>query len=272
MAKAKPKVQIPKFSANEIRFANACAVLIWNGLSYEDGSEITSDRDLLVYFSSEFQKLSKNFSSGFFLSRKSLHDLIIVALLKPMYRKQHELSYAKLDKFFRTNYSQYEQSIQFVTTSYEKVVKANDLVVAAAKAVVKNGVSPKAGYRVPFASRLLFFGAPDMFIFNYANRLAEKKLNYQARPHYAYPVYGRDMLQVLKNNWIELSKYNIPTEIANEPEEDITIAYHTHWWARRVLDLALLIRFRVFIPISNPYQILKDLKFNQQSQSLCPKP
>jgi hypothetical protein len=267
MAVAKPKLPVPKFSASEIKRANACAVLIWNGISYEDGSKIVSDRDLLVYFANEFSQIEVSNSQQFSLSRNILHDLIIVSQLKPMYRKQNELSYAQLDAYLKNEYHKFVLGIKGKQAGGVKLAHASQLVKEAGKAVVKPFVSAKAGYRIPFASRLLFFAAPKFLIFNYANRLAEKKMNYQSRPHYAYQDYAFDMLEGLRLNWGELSKYCIPTENADKIERDVKLAYNTHWWARRVFDIALLIRFGVFKPLSNPYGIVKNLQYIRQKQT-----
>lgn len=272
MVAAKPKVTIPKLTAREIRVANDCAILIWNGISFIDGKQITSDRDFLVYFSTEFQNLLANPSQPLSLSQMIIHDLIIISLLKPMYRKQNELSFPQLFSFLQNEYPVYNQAFNAASNTTEQLDISNKLVIASGRAIVRAGVSVKAGYRVPFLSRLLFFAAPHMLVFNYANKLAGKKLNYQSRPHYAYPIYGRDMLDALRNNWSHLSKYNIPTETLGKPEPDIAFAHQTHWWTRRVLDLALLIRFSVFNPSQPSLLGIRNLRYRYQTQTgvACP--
>ena len=264
MAVAKSKKPVPKFSAKEIKLANACAVLIWNGVSYESGKEILSDRDLLIYFSHELAKNHLSSSHRLNLSRAMLHDLIIVSLLKPMYRKQNELSYSNMENYLRRDFQKFIKAINTSKNSEEKLEHASQLVRETGKAVVLPNVSAKAGYRIPFASRLLFFAAPQILIFNYANRLAEKKMNYQSRPHYAYKDYAFDLLGGLRKNWAELSKYSIPTKEPLKAEADIKIAYKTHWWARRVLDIALLIRFGVFKPIPDVYMQILTVTYKEQ--------
>jgi hypothetical protein len=268
----RPRIPIPKLTAQEVRVANNCAVLIWNGISYIDGKKTTSDRDLLVYFSNEFQNIITNPNQQVLLSHNIIHDLIIVSLLKPMYRKQNELSFPQLFSFLQNQYPLYNQAYNQSPHAAEKLQISTDFVIAAGKAVVLPGVSVKAGYRVPFLSRLLFFATPHMLVFNYANRLAEKQLNYQSRPHDAYPHYGKDMLSALRNNWTELSKYNIPTEELGQPEQDISLAYNTHWWTRRVLDLALLIKFNVFQPSPVALSGTANLRYSYQTSTLanCP--
>ena len=249
MPAAKPKRSVPKFSAMEIKRANACAVFMWNGVSYEDWKEVTSDRELLVYFSHEFAQLGTNAAQSFSLSRSALHDLIISATLKIMYRRKNELTYPNLEDYLSQNYLRAMTSAQMSKTTSDKLFHASQLVKEAGRAVVKPNVSKKAGYRISFLSWLLLFSAPQLLIFNYSNKLGEKAMNFQSRPHYAYPDYALEMVEGLRRNWIELSKYNIPTRTSNKVDADIKLAYKTHWWARRVLDIALLIRFGVRVPM-----------------------
>ncbi len=272
MPAAKPRVSLPIFSRKEIKQANDCALLIWNGTSYIDGKEIISDRFFLTYFSHEFSKIITPKSGKFHLQPSIIHDLIIVSLFKPMLRKSSEHDFNALDNFFRKNIKQLHQNNTNISTSLDRVQISSQIVLGAGKAVVKPNVSVKAGYRVPFASRLLFFGMPEFLVFNYANQLCEKKLGYQSRPHVAYPYYANDMLQCLRNNWTELSRYNIPTEIPNQPEPQIKIVHQSHWWARRVLDLALLIKFQVFRPIPINQSMIKGMQYYHQIPSTCAKP
>jgi hypothetical protein len=271
MAIAKKKKPIPVFTSRQIDIANDAAVLLYNGRNFVTGKRIVGDRDFLVHFSSEFERLRKSKKPALRLSRNIIRDLIAVSMLKPMYRKQNELTYPGLERYFNSHYPSLYKGYKSKRDKEIKLLMSSEFVIKSAKAVVKPNVSAKAGYRVPFASRLLFFATPQMLIFNYANRLAEKQMNYQSRPHYAYPYYAKDMLEGLRNNWKELSRYNIPLKRKNKPEADISIAYKSHWWARRVFDIALLLHFRVFTKHYSVYNF-NDItyKFQSKSNSVCP--
>ena len=118
----------------------------------------------------------------------------------------------------------------------------------------------------------MFFAAPSFLIFNYSSRLGEEKLKFQSRPHYAYPDYASEMVEGLRRNWTELSKYNIPTKTANRIDADIKLAYSTHWWARRVLDIALLLRFGVRHAMPNVIVEATKLEYAKQKPLRVPMP
>lgn len=271
MAIAKRRKPIPVFTSRQIDIANDAAVLLYNGRDFVNGEEIVSDREFLVHFSSEFERLRKSNKPAIRLSRIIIHDLIIVSMLKPMYRKQNELTYPGLERYFNSHYPAFYRGYKTNKDKETKLLMSSEFVIKSGKAVVKPNVSAKAGYRVPFASRMLFFAAPEMLIFNYANRLAEKEMKYQSRPHYAYPYYAKDMLEGLRKNWKQLSRYNIPLKRKNKPEVDIAVAYRSHWWARRVFDIALLLHFRVFTKQYSVHNFNNlTYKFQSKSNSLCP--
>lgn len=271
MAIAKKKKSIPVFTSRQLAIANDAAVLLYNGRDFVTGKRIVSDRDFLVHYSSEFELLRKSKKPAIRLSRSVIRDLISVSKLKPMYRKQNELTYPGLERYFNSHYPPLYKGYKSNKDKETKLLMSSEFVIKSGKAVVKPNVSAKAGYRVPFVSRMLFFAAPQMLIFNYANLLAEKHMKYQSRPHYAYPYYAKDMLDGLRKNWKELSHYNIPLKRKNKPEADIAIAYKSHWWARRVFDIALLLHFRVFTKQYSVYNF-NDLiyKFQSKSNSMCP--
>lgn len=271
MVLAKQKKQVPLFTRAEIDAANDCAVLLWNGVDFSSGKKIVSDRDFLVYFSDEFSNIG-NKGHVLHLSRPIIHDLIIISMLKPMYRKQNELTYPGLERYISQHYPSAKLANSRTNHGDVRLGVATEFTISCARAVVKKNVSVKAGYRVPFASRLLFFAAPQLLVFNYANRLAEKKMLYQSRPHYAYPTYANDMLNGLRKNWKLLSKYNLPTEKKGIPEKEVIIAHNTDWWARRVLDIALLIHFGVFSPSVSLSSLRRSLVYTAQSRTTvsCP--
>jgi hypothetical protein len=270
MASAKPRLPVPKFSKSEIAQANDAAILLWNGISYIDGTSIISDRHFYTYFTSCFSVLP--FGGSLTLSRHEIHDLVIAAVLKGMLRKSKEHTKVGLERFFNKEYASFAYKYYSSSTA-ERIEMASKFVVAAGRAYVKRGVSIKAGYRVPFASRLMFFGLPQFLIFNYANELAEKRMGFQTRPHDAYPCFAPVMLDGLRSNWKYLSQYNIPIVKRNKVDSDIIFGHDkTDWWARRVLDLALLIHFGVFKPGTSVRQKRNELVYRYQQKTLVSMP
>jgi hypothetical protein len=192
-----------------------------------------------------------------------------------MLRSQHQLSFSKMELWLRNNYN---KMIKGNITTYTKSKRSdkrriigNRLVLGVGKAVVKNGVSVSAGFRVPLSSRLLFFACPKLLIFNFANPLAVEKMYFQSRPHVAYPFFSSAMLDGLRLNWAYLSQFNVPYN-SSIKEPMIDRLRKTDWWARRVLDLALLIRFNVFPIKRSVLRLARYQQFSDQAKTTCKCP
>ncbi len=246
--------------------------MLWNGVSYIDGSAITSDRDFYYDFHTTFSSILRNKSR---FNQTIIHDLIITCHLKAMLRTQHQLDFRKMENWLRNNYSKLVKPNTAAFRGMKRTAKrkfsGNSLVLGTGRAVVKNGVSVSAGFRVPFASRLLFFSCPQLLIFNFSNPLAVKSMHFQARPHIAYTFYSAAMLDGLRRNWSNLSSFNVPFN-SQFKEPIIDKLRKTDWWARRVLDIALLIRFGIFSVSHSVLRLSRLQRFSDQSTMSCKCP
>lgn len=270
MPAARQPLSVPKFTKTEIERANKCAILLWNGVSYIDGKAIVSDRDFYIYFNTTLKSVLKAKST---FNPKTLHDLIITCHLKAMLRTQHQLSYPKMEQWLRNNYSKNTKlsRLKGLKRTEKRRISGNRLVLGVGKSVVKSGVSVSAGFRVPFSSRLLFFACPNLLIFNFANPLAVEKMHFQARPQVAYPFFSSAMLDGLRLNWIYLSLFNVPRN-SSVREPAVDRLRKTDWWARRVLDLALIIRLGVFQVNHAILRLVRHQRFKDQTKALCKCP
>jgi hypothetical protein len=96
---------------------------------------------------------------------------------------------------------------------------------------------------VPLASRVLFLAMPDMMVFNFSNGLA-KKMRFQSRPQAAIGNYNKIMSEGLVRNKQLLNKLHMPAPTVLNTEIWLA-AKKAKWWQRRVMDLALLLNYRL---------------------------
>lgn len=269
MPPSKISLPVPAFSKGDIDLANKCALLLWNGFDYQDGSRITSDEIFFRYFFIQRQNVVLN---GVRFDPGMIHDLIITSKLKAMLRQTKQMSLLKMDRWFYRDYVKTINCHRSLRSSQYRLSVGTNLVDLVAKAVVRNGVSQSAGYRLAFSTRLLFFACPEYLIFNYSNPLGEKKMLYPSRPQVAYPRYAPDMLDGIRKNWKWLKEYNVPKPTLRFRDPCVDMLRKTDWWARRVLDLALLLHFRVYRTSRQALSRLRIAKSTTQSRQLvkCP--
>ena len=248
-------IPVPLFQPHEILLANEAALLQWNGYDYVSGNQVTSDYEFLRIFSNELRKALPPSSQQPNFASQDIDELINVCRLKMVKLRFRELDFALMEAFLLQNYPAYLNNIRGVVPAGKALSEATLLLLDTSMAVVKPRQFKSPGHRVGLASRLMFFAAPECLIFNYSWPIATKGLQHTSIPRVAYPLYAAAMLEGLRLNWTELSKYNIPfghngkrlSDLKSlEDKTHTTDLYDTHWWARRVIDIALLIRFGKF--------------------------
>jgi hypothetical protein len=85
-----------------------------------------------------------------------------------------------------------------------------------------------------------------MMIFNYSNELG-KAMHMQIRPQAALTNFNKLLSDGLHLNRVLFNKLKLPERSALSQSNWDKIN-NTDWWKRRVLDLALLIKYGVSIP------------------------
>ena len=237
--------QVPKFTAFELALAEQCVIDLWNGINYVDGEGMeVSDEKFLIEFARPFYNLVKNSNTQNLITEYSIRRLIRVANLKALFRSSNPTDFqagirciakdiVPLYKGMTSN------SLNLTPTGYgtHAVLELGSRFVTPIKAPTRNG-----NYRVALASRVLFFAIPDMLLFNFSNELAEAML-FQKRPQAAIP-YFMEILHtgLILNNGLHSMKLPPPNIMSSVLYNKIQ---KTDWWQRRVLDLALLLHFRV---------------------------
>jgi hypothetical protein len=241
-------IPVPKFTAFEIKQAELCAKALWEGIDFRTNelAEI-SDELLLNNFYVSFQRLARNPTRPSLITEPDLRQLIRVGELKAMFRCTLPIDFNKGITSITT----------LVVPTYKLCVArrpAYSRLDGAVKAVMDLSIcwvsnpnkSLNGNYRVPFSSRLLFFCTPELMVFNLSNELA-KKMQLQTRPQAALPQFNKLLADGLMLNRGLLGRLKLPERSALS-ETNWKKINKTDWWQRRVLDLALLIKFRVSVP------------------------
>lgn len=240
MAKRRKFKIVPKFSDFNLLVAELCAIDLWNGINFENGKKREiSDEELLSDFSNKFYKLIKNSSPKNFITEASIRRLIRAAKIKALFRSANPLDFKRGIRCIARNIvNLYKNRLQTISYETEAVLELGAHFVKPIKNPTRNG-----NFRVPLAARILFFAIPNMQFFNFSNILAEKML-FQKRPQTSISYFNESLKKGLKIN-ISLNKMKLPPPSFMKPFLYKKI-YKTNWWQRRVLDLALLLHFKVF--------------------------
>lgn len=245
MAKGKTPKTVPKFSPYEIKLAELCANALWNGIDFrtDELSEV-SDEVLLNNFYVSFQKLYKKPLQKSLIDEQQLRQLIRIAELKAMYRSKIPLNFKlginAITKMVVPTYK--------LSTAKKPIIEPKDAslkVIRDLSLAWINNPNPSlnGNYRVPFSTRILFFCVPSMQIFNFSNKLAEKML-LPVRPQAAIVKFQDLMADGLVTNSKLLCQLSLPNRsVLNH--SNWTAINKTDWWQRRVLDIALLLKFKV---------------------------
>jgi hypothetical protein len=251
MPKGKQHKPAPTFTSTELDLANKCARLIWHGISFETGKLCVSDEELLAYFATPLHKHLTSSRAKVSLNLNDLHSLIIACGLKPMLRKQHELSYPQFENFLTSNTKQYLRDCNAAKQTADAWRVSSAYVKQGGKELVDVAVQTNAGYRIPLATRILFFALPSMPLANFSNGLA-KALNLQSRPEAAIHPFYQIFQTCLDLNRNKLLKYEVPGSVGVLDDEIYPDVSNSDWWQRRVLDIALLLHYRI-TSVTSPF-------------------
>jgi hypothetical protein len=248
MATNKLPKRVPLFTAYEIKLAELCAKALWEGIDFRTNelAEI-SDELLLNNFHVSFQSLVKRPALPSLITEFDLRRLIRVCELKAMYRSTLPLDFAMGISGIKT----------IVVPLYKASTRNNpkiDRQSASIKSLLNLSLawvnnpnkSLNGNYRVPLSTRVLFFCAPEMLIFNFSNELA-RRMNLQTRPQAALTYFNKLLIDGMELNKLLLNELKIP-ERSSLSEVNWNNIKNTDWWQRRVLDIALINKFGVSAP------------------------
>lgn len=248
MAARQQSIPVPIFDAFEIALAQECALELWRGFDFESNSlKEKSDEELLHSFSGSFNAILQNPNTTTRITEYEVRQLARVAKIKAFYRSAISTDFLAGISSVEIGVTQDVHKWRGRTVGATRKSHALNAVINVARNFVTNsGPSLNGNYRVPLASRLLFYAVPEMPIFSFSNPLA-KKLKLQTRPQAAYPFFFDLMYKGIWTNRRRLSMLNVPTSSLLSVAQQNSLE-RSRWWTRRVLDLALLNHFNLASP------------------------
>ena len=243
-------IPVPKFSSFEIKQAELCSQALWEGIDFRTNelAEI-SDELLLNNFYVSFQH-SLNFPRRrSLITEPNLRQLIRVAELKAMYRSTLPIDFNQGIASIKSVVMPTYRLSTGINPTYTRLNGTTKAIMDLSLCWVNNpNNSLNGNYRVPFSSRLLFFCTPELMVFNFSNELA-RKMRLQTRPQAALPQFNALLEDGMRLNRALLRRLKLPEKSALS-QDNWNKINTTDWWQRRVLDLALLIKFGVSVPHS----------------------
>mgnify|MGYP006273816075 CR=1 FL=1 len=246
MPRGRPHLNVPVFSQRLIDIAEICALSLWRGTDYESGEKMeTSDEAFLAEYALGFEAKRKSPNSPFVIDEVALRRMIRVGKLKAMFRSTNPIDFANGLKTIEAVIQKYDafRKRRIPKTPSEFALEiALDLggsFVTWTRVPTING-----NYRIPLASRILSFGFPLLPIFNFSNGLASK-MRFQSRPQAALPSYFRTLEIGLLRNAACLGALKPPHMPIGMSQQTWRNILARKWWQRRVLDIALLLHFKV---------------------------
>ena len=246
MPKIKISLKVPNFTIDELRLAYLCALELWEGREFDTHKTThLSDEELLVTFSVRFDATKANQNTPLQIDEDLIRELIRVARLKALYRSRSTM-----------NFTNATLTIATATVNSYNIWIANPANLIPTGQITKAILDLAAGFvdqppglispkyfRVPLASRVLFFAIPEMMFFNFSNSL-NKAMNFQSQPPLAIPNFNKELYDGLQRNDVLLSRCLMPQpKILSS--QTWNAANNNGWWKRRVLDIALLLHFNV---------------------------
>lgn len=245
MASRRSIKRVPTFTERQIVLADLCARDLWEGTNFENGKDMEiSEEQFLIDFAVPFYHLVQNPSSQNGITEYTIRQLIRVANLKALYRSTIPTDFpagiACITNDVIPLYKDWLVKVgNFISVSYG--VKA--VLILGTRFVTPIAVPTRNGnYRVPLATRILFFAIPEMPFFNFSNELG-KQMQFQSRPQAAISHFMDELNEGMKKN-SALINLELPASklLSTDLIKKIKAG---NWWQRRVLDLALLLHFGV---------------------------
>lgn len=244
-------MHIPNINRQTYELAHLCATAIWNGVNYETGKkQLVSDAYLLQNFGVKFIK-AKLTGSLITYSVDEISEFLKVAKLR------YHINPLTVD-LFNGNRCLNTSILTYATQQANKKINFLKYQVGATMSenlgrhfstkryVIRNGKRIRTrNNKTTLASRLLFFTVPSEQCFNLNEDVAQH-LQLKGKTALTFnSEYCEAFATLLDRDWHILSNLKMP--LKNNEISPIVWqeAYAGCWWQRRVLDLAVLIHFRI---------------------------
>ena len=265
MSRIRVRKRVPVFSKAALDLADLCAREVWRGKNYDKDAYQQSEEELLIRFSVPFlsDALGIEGSNRPAISVDLVNQFINTAGLKQMnITKKNRDTDAGLKILNRLISKELKKSLNYVFETNFLLLTTN-LTVELSKAFHKMSTVSNTSAYLPLASRVLFFAAPNLPVYQYSDDLAEGLKIHKTDKELSLNQFNEAMSDGLIDNWFILKDYQMPF-FSNKMENDEfwLQARDNGWWQRRVLDLACVIN----LTHNKPKDFLIDLTSYQPRQ------
>ena len=241
----KNKSQIfPVITQNEFDLADACARELWRGYNYSNESPIISDEILFAWFGNPFIDLQKNKATNLHIYSECI-DRFITIIDMPKIRNNQTLDIENgiltLQYICRSDYAKWIRDNAKKINTISKYDLVINMTIKTANGFFRPYNRIRNGSFYPLATRILFFAAPNLPIYNLSEKICAALKLKPVRTEEAFINFYHLMNKIAEDNWEKLCNYKMPLSNGNINDKYWLIAAENGWWQRRVLDLALMI-------------------------------
>ena len=260
------KTKIPKLSHSTIKTAELCSKALWYGINFENGNPQTSDEEFLHVFSMPMYEHAPNkklpFKPAVFIL--DIKNLMKVGKVTAAFRMKKYMDFSKAIR-------KIEKAIFPIFFDAIKNPDTTDRCQSAIKAIatLSDGIVTKPNYfQLVLSSRILFFLTPSLMVANMNNTIA-KEFGLPTRTHNNYADFQLLFRDGLKRNQNYFSKLELPKNRNHLSQKGWDRIKGTDWWQRRVLDIAVLLHFKLATPVFGLKKIVSGIEdgFKQQEIS-----
>jgi len=258
MARIRVRKRVPIFTKAALDLADLCARELWRGKGYENNLSQQSEEELLLRFSVPFLSDTLKIDGNKYppISIDLINMFIITAGLSQMnITKKNRDTEAGITFLKKLISKELKKSLNYVFETNFRELTTN-LTIELSKTFHKLGDLNSNSAYLPLASRLLFFAAPNLPVFNYSDKLAEALKIHKDDKELSLTQFNETLYDGLTDNWFYLKDYQMPFFSKKDESNEIWLqARDNGWWQRRVLDLACIINLTHI----NPKEFLIDL-------------
>jgi hypothetical protein len=256
----KSNLTIPKISVNEFDLADACARELWRGYNYSDDYLTISDETFMHWFGEPFINLQQIHAASLYINPHQIDQFISVINMRDN-RINRTLDITSgigtLEQICKIDYANWKRQRNARTGGF---TLAHDSVKRLGESFFKQNPRLKNGKFYPLASRVMFFAAPDLPVFNISDKVCKSLgiAGIKKEPHLL--IFNTAMEETLRHYWKILLNYQMPLPNGTLEDKHWMIAKDGGWWQRRILDLAIMINARR-ITVKN---FLKKIPFRSE--------
>jgi hypothetical protein len=239
-------IKIGKISQRTFDKADMCARELWRKKKYHSKKYTTSDDELMGMISTPVQNFINNKTLRINLQTDKI-DLLIrasqISRISAVKNVSTRKGIASLPSLLTNHYAKW---IKTTYTNNDFFHESRDLVINLGKEFYKSrkNIGKNGGCHAALASRFLFFSNPEMPVFNYSAKLGTK-LGLKGTTATKIPNYYKIIGKSYIDNWKYLKKFKMP--LSNHISDEYWLKVkESGWWQRRVLDIALLLHYRIF--------------------------